>query len=190
MKTRTPLAIILLALSVFFLNDGAAQNRATSSQTLSAERLQVKFTDAYNVRAFGAKGDSKTVDTPAINRAIETAAGAGGGTVRFPAGTYLCFTIHLRSHVALSLDQGATILAADAKQVRGSYDLPEQNQWDMYQDFGHSHWQNSLIAGIELEDISISGPGMIDGRGLTRRSPRPRRSQGAGDAPVSLGGER
>src|SRR3989442_4116863 len=123
MKTRTPLAIILLALSVVFLNDGAAQNRATSSQSRSAGRLQVKSTDAYNVRAFGAKGDSKTVDTPAINRAIETAAGAGGGTVRFPAGTYLSFTIRLKSHVGLYLDQGATILSADPKQVNGSYDL-------------------------------------------------------------------
>src|SRR5258708_15636335 len=67
----------------------------------------------YDVRVFGAKGDGKTVDTPAINRAIEAAAAAGGGSVYLPAGAYLCFSIRLQSNIALYLDQGATILAAD-----------------------------------------------------------------------------
>src|SRR6266545_2026567 len=58
----------------------------------------------------------------------------------------------------------------------------------MYQDFGHSHWQNSLIWGIGLEDVAILGPGLINGKGLTRRSPRPRRPLQAGDTPASLGG--
>src|SRR6476660_370462 len=68
---------------------------------------------AFDVRAFGAVGDGKTVDTVAINRAIEAAAAAGGGTVYFRAGSYLCYSIHLKSKVALYLDQGATIVAAD-----------------------------------------------------------------------------
>jgi polygalacturonase len=144
----------------------------------------------YDVRAFGAKGDGKRLDTPAINKAIETAALAGGGTVIFPAGTYLCFSIRLKSNITLYLDQGATILAADPTKDNGKYDLPEPNQWDMYQDFGHSHWQNSLIWGIGLENVSILGPGRIDGKGLTRRSPRPRRPLQAGDTPASLGGAR
>jgi len=89
--------------------------------------------NVYDVRAFGAKGDGQTLDTPAINKTIETAAAAGGGTVYFPAGTYLCLSIHLKSNIALYLDQGATILAADPKTM--NYDLPEPNGWDMYQDF-------------------------------------------------------
>ena len=68
----------------------------------------------FDVRSFGASGNGKTIDTPAINAAIEAAAAAGGGTVVFPAGTYVCFSIHLRSFVALFLQQGATILAADS----------------------------------------------------------------------------
>ena len=55
----------------------------------------------YDVRAFGANGDGKTLDTPAINRAISTGAAKGGGTVRFPAGTYLSVSIHLKSNIAL-----------------------------------------------------------------------------------------
>ena len=68
----------------------------------------------YDVRKFGATGDGKTVDTPAINKAIEAVAAAGGGVLVFPAGTYVCFTIRLKSHVDLYLDRGCTILAADS----------------------------------------------------------------------------
>src|SRR5436309_12858918 len=74
----------------------------------------------FDVRAFGATGDGKTLDTPAVNRAVDAAA-AGGGTVLFPAGTYLCFSIRLKSNVALYLGHGATILAADPKESKGSY---------------------------------------------------------------------
>ena len=68
----------------------------------------------YDVKAFGASGDGKAIDSPAINRAIEAAVAARGGTVRFAAGNYLCYSIHLKSNVALYLEQGATIVAADA----------------------------------------------------------------------------
>ena len=138
----------------------------------------------YDVRAFGAKGDGKTLDTGAINKAIEAAAGAGGGTVHFPAGTYLTFSIRLKSNIALYLDQGSTILAADPAEHKGAYDMPEPNEWDLYQDFGHSHWQNSLIWGIGLENVSILGPGLIHGKGLTKRGPGARKAS----APVTLSG--
>jgi polygalacturonase len=181
MILQKPLCIALFFSCLFAAN--------ISERTLHSSRvLAAADGSAYDVRAFGARGDGKTLDTPAINKAIETAAAAGGGTVRFPAGTYLCFSIHLQSNIALYLDQGATILAADPKEANGSYDLPEPNQWDMYQDFGHSHWRNSLIWGTGLENVSIMGPGRIDGRGLTRRSPRPRRPIQAGDRPTTLGG--
>ena len=53
----------------------------------------------FNVRKYGATGDGKTLDTEAVNRAIEAAAATGGGVVVFPAGSYLCFSIHLKSQV-------------------------------------------------------------------------------------------
>src|SRR5258708_5894413 len=112
---------------------------------------------SLDVAAFGAKGDSQTIDTPAINRAIEAAAAAGGGTVHFPAGQYLCYSIHLQSNVALFLDQGAVIVAADPlpEGQEGGYDEPEPVQaWEAYQDYGHNHWKNSLLWGIDLHDIS------------------------------------
>jgi polygalacturonase len=161
-------------------HDAAAQRRAARAQPNGAP--------VYSVRAYGARGDGRAVDTPAVNRAIEAAAAAGGGTVHFPAGTYLCFSIRLKSNVGLHLDAGATILAADPAEHKGAYDSPEPNEWDMYQDFGHSHWQNSLIWGIGVENVSITGPGKIDGKGLTKRSPGPRRPMKPGDTPVSMGG--
>src|SRR3954469_11779000 len=67
----------------------------------------------FDVRAHGAKGDGTTIDSPAINAAIDAAAAAGGGTVHFPAGNYLSFSIRLKSHVTLYLDAGAVITAAE-----------------------------------------------------------------------------
>ena len=125
---------------------------------------------SYNVRAFGAVGDGKNLDSPAINRAIDACAQAGGGTVFFPAGIYASWSIHLKSNIALYLDQSATILAADPppEGEAGGYDAPEPNPSNQYQDFGHTHWHNSLIWGEGLENVSILGPGRIFGRGLSR----------------------
>jgi polygalacturonase len=122
----------------------------------------------YNVRQFGAKGDSIVIETEAINRAIDAAALSGGGTVYFPAGKYLSFSIHLKSNITIFLDNGAVLIAADPNQGKGGYDAPEPNASEKYQDFGHSHWHNSLIWGENLQNISIIGNGLIDGKGLTR----------------------
>ena len=185
-KRFTVFLIVLLVLAGCFptgITGTKAQKRSATARPRGLE---------YNVRAFGARGDGETLDTLAINQTIEAAAAKGGGTVLFPAGNYLSFSIHLRSNITLYLDQGATIVAADPngapKALNAGYDVPEPNEWDMYQDFGHSHWQNSLIWGIGLENVSILGPGLINGKGLTRRSPRPRRPVQAGDTPTSLGG--
>ncbi len=129
----------------------------------------------FDIRTFGAVGDGKTVDSPAINKAIEAAAAAGGGTVLFPPGTWLTFSIRLKSHVALYLAQGATLLAADSPLPGqttgyngGTYDAAEPNgEWEPYQDYGHNHWHNSLLWGEGLNDISITGPGLIYGKGLS-----------------------
>jgi hypothetical protein len=124
----------------------------------------------YNVLNFGAKGDGNTIDTRAINDAIEAASKDGGGTVYFPAGIYASYSIKLKSNISLFIGQGATILAASPDGEVG-YDAPEPGADNAFQDFGHSHWHNSLIWGENLENISIFGPGTIYGKGLTREGP-------------------
>jgi polygalacturonase len=145
----------------------------------------------YDVRAFGAMGDGKTLDTLAINRAIKAVAATEGGTVCFPAGSYLSYSIHLKSHVGLYFAHGATLVAADpaAEGATAGFDLPESNQpWESYQDFGHNHWHNSLIWGEGLEDVSISGPGLLWGKGLSRGwGTGPKAEQpGAGNKTIAL----
>ncbi len=159
-----------------------ANARPSMAETSSASAAE------FDVRTFGAKGDGKAFDTAGINRAIYAAAAAGGATVVFPAGTYLCYSIHLKSNVDLYLGPGSTILAADsaASGANAGYDPPEPNQWDKYQDFGHSHWHNSLIWGEDIENISIQGPGRIWGKGLSRGNGDTVLPAGVGNKSISL----
>ena len=120
---------------------------------------------AFDITNFGAKGDGKTQNRAAINKAIEAAAAAGGGTVEFPAGTWVTGSVRLRSNVTLRLEPGSVI---EASTEAAEYDSAEPNQWDKFQDFGHSHFHNSLIWGEELENIAIVGSGRISGAALVR----------------------
>ena len=144
---------------------GAARGASVSGES-------DKAIGSFNVRSFGATGDGKTLDSPAVNRAIEAAAAAGGGTVYFPAGMYACYSIRLKSHITLYLDQGAVILAESTPHdgvSSGGYDAAEpQGAWEPYQDYGHNHWHNSLIWGEGLHDLAILGQGLIWGKGLSR----------------------
>jgi polygalacturonase len=93
------------------------------SSVVSAQQTATPF---FNIRMYGATGDGKTVDTKAINDAIDAAAKAGG-TVFFPAGTYLSYSIHLKSNISLYLDQGCRLLAADSS-AGGRYDEAERKR--------------------------------------------------------------
>ena len=104
----------------------------------------------FNVRTYGAAGDGKTIDSPAINAAIVDAAAVGGGTVVFPAGIYLSYSIRLQSFVSLYLEQGATILAAPTPYEGmsvGGYDAAEpQGDWEPYPGL----WPQSLAQQLDL----------------------------------------
>lgn len=125
-------------------------------------------TGVYNVKDYGAKGDGKALDSPAINAAIEDAVAHGGGQVFLPAGTYLSGSIRLKSNIDLHLSAGCTILAAPAEMK--AYDESESfGGFPEYQDGGHTYFHNSLIWAEGQINVSITGHGMIDGEGLTRR---------------------
>jgi polygalacturonase len=152
---------------------------AAQGELTAARGARIGDSAFLNVRNFGAVGNGEKIDSPSINTAIDAAEARGGGTVFFPAGSYLCYSIRLKSNVSLYLDQGAVIIAADppADGQSGGYDPAGPPQaWEQYQDFGHNHWRDSLIWGEGLHDISILGPGRIWGRGL---------SKGYGPGPVS-----
>jgi polygalacturonase len=156
----------------------AAASKAGTTAAATAQGI-------FDVRKYGATGDGKALDTEAVNHAIEAAAAAGGGVVVFPAGSYLCFSIRLKSHVILHLLEGSVIVAADSPlpgEATGSrggvYDAAEpKTAWDAYQDYGHNHWHNSLLWGENLHDFGITGTGLIWGKGLSNG--RGRKGDGA-----------
>ena len=131
----------------------------------------------FNVREFGATADGKTNDTGAINRAIDQCSLAGGGDVVFPAGTYLAASIHLKSNVRFLLDQDAVITGA-----KEGYDTPEANQFDKYQDFGHSHFHNALMWGEKIDNFAIVG-GRVNGGQIIEHDPN---GKNVGDKVISI----
>src|ERR1700722_4387031 len=113
---------------------------------------------AHDVKMFGAAGDGKTIDTPAINRAIEAAAAAGGGTVRFPAGNYLCYSIRLKSNVALCFDQNAVIVAADTSGSGGNVPAGPKPGWAPTQDNATTPCHTVWWGGRGLSRGAGAGP--------------------------------
>ncbi|NOY43475.1 MAG: glycoside hydrolase family 28 protein [Planctomycetes bacterium] len=114
--------------------------------------------EAYNVKTYGATGDGTTKDTQSLQKAIDAANQAGGGTVYFPAGSYLTGTLRMKDHVTLHLGAGATLL--------GSTDLDDYPIiWPAFKSFTDKYVCQSLIYGEDLHDIAVVGRGTIDGQG-------------------------
>jgi len=112
----------------------------------------------FSIRDFGAVGDGETLDTMAINKAIEACAVAGGGQVLFPPGRYLSGTVHLASYVTLFLEAGATLVGT---KNLDKYQYPVPPAFMPEAKWGK--WHRALLLGNGLEDIAIAGQGVIDG---------------------------
>lgn len=114
----------------------------------------------FNVRDYGAIGDGTTLDTIAINTAIDTCANQNGGIVYFPPGTYLSGSLHLKTNVTLLVDSEAVLRGT---RDMTKYDPREYNSWAKYQDTSQSYCHRSLIWGENLSNVGILGSGIIDG---------------------------
>jgi polygalacturonase len=139
---------------------------------------------SFNVKNYGATGNGTTLDSPSINNAIAAAGAAGGGTVTFPAGNYLCGSIHLTNcpaNLTLYLSNNAVILASGT-----AIDTEEANPWSQYQDEGHSYFHNSLIWGENLTSFTIAGSGKIDGANNLVAHPSSSVPTGQGDKGLCL----
>ena len=106
-------------------------------------------TTVFNITNYGAVGDGKTLNTVAIQKAIDACAAAGGGTVLVPAGKFIFGPIILTSSLNLHLDKGAMLLISDDLK---NYPIKSKR----YQD---------CITAAKAHDIEISGNGVIDGQG-------------------------
>jgi hypothetical protein len=121
----------------------------------------------YNVRDHGARGDGTTLDTAAVQAAIDACHRDGGGTVLVPAGAFHIGTIEMKSNVALHVSAGATLLgSADGKQYHAVDAIPLRGDSTL----GDGNW--ALIFAVDARNVAIEGPGTIDGQGLQFHSPQ------------------
>ena len=143
---------VLSYLILLCVNSSMAQG-----QTLPVIK-QVKFKkDTTSIVNFGAKGDGVTLNTSSINKTIATVSQKGGGVVLIPSGLWLTGPIELKSNVNLHLKRDAILQFTDDFN---QYKLVEGN-WE-----GQPAWRNqSPISGTNLENIAITGSGIIDGNG-------------------------
>ncbi len=144
-SARCSLASIIIGLSIFAIQPNAL------AQTKAAEAI-------FDVRDYGAVGDGVTLDTKAIQSAVDACAQSGGGKVYLHSGSFLSGTIYLKSNVTLYIEAGAILL--------GSTDLKDfPVTVAEYRSYTDNYTDKSLIYAEKAENISIMGRGVIDGQG-------------------------
>ena len=123
-------------------------------------------TGIYNIRDFGGRGDGKTLDTAALQSAVDACNRNRGGTVLVPSGVFLIGTIELKSNVTLRIEADGKLLgSADGKQYHAAESIPLTGGWTM------GDGNVALIFASNAENVTIEGPGTIDGQGAQFHSP-------------------
>ena len=117
----------------------------------------------YNVSDFGAVADGKTLNTKAVQAAVDACAENGGGIVRFGGGRYVLSTVFLRSNVTVEIPENTTVLGAESYY---DYAQEEQIDYPIYQDSSHTYYHPSMFVGLDCENICITGAGTIDMRSV------------------------
>lgn len=106
------------------------------------------WAEDVTILTYGAKNDGKTINTVAIQQAIDACSGSGGGRVLVPAGIFISGTVHIKRGVNLVIEQGAVL--------KGS---------DQLSDYQAVKGTPALIIAQDVDHIAISGQGVIDGNG-------------------------
>jgi hypothetical protein len=161
----------------------------------AADALGVR---TYNILDFGAKGDGKTLDTQALQAAIDACNQDHGGTVLVPAGVFVIDTVEMKSNVTLHIAADGKLLgSADGKQYHAADAIPlhgdstlEDGNVSLIFAVNAEDGNVSLIFAVNAENVTIEGPGTIDGQGAQFRSPTrgvlPPSGRGGADRPYHL----
>ena len=127
------------------------------AEAMGAQSAATNQAPFFNVAAYGAEGDGKTLCTASIQKAVDECARSGGGKVVFPAGKYLTGPIFLKSNVHVEVPAGTTLLGStDFARVPS---IP--GRWEGIDRLIYA----SMFTGLDLENVSISGGGVLDGQG-------------------------
>ncbi|HEX7962172.1 MAG TPA: glycosyl hydrolase family 28 protein [Terriglobales bacterium] len=162
LAAKTSLASGMLAVA------GSSSASASDAQTSGAPAGASHDLGArvYNIRDFGARGDGTTLDTAAVQAAIDACNRDQGGTVLVPAGIFVIGTIEIKSNVTLHIAaQGKLLGSADGKQYHAADAIPLRGDSTL------GDGNVGLIFAVNAENITIEGPGTIDGQGAQFRSP-------------------
>lgn len=153
---------MLRTLSAASLGTGIAMGaRSAVAQERSTAPENDLGTRTYNIREFGAKGDGKSLDTAAVQAAIDACNKDHGGTVLVPAGSFVIGTIEMKSNVRLHIAAAGTLLgSADGKQYHAVDAIP------LHGDSTLADGNVALIFAVEAQNFTIEGPGTIDGQGI------------------------
>lgn len=120
----------------------------------------------YNIRDYGAKGDGKAMDTAAVQAAVDACNRDGGGTVLVPAGIFQIGPVELKSNVTLYIVASGTLLGtADGTQYHEVKEIPLSGDSTL----GDGNW--ALIYAVNASNVTVDGPGLIDGQGIKFHSP-------------------
>lgn len=111
----------------------------------------------FPITSHGAVADGRTLNTAAIQAAIDAAQTAGGGRVVIPAGTFRSGAIFLKPGVALHLAEGATLL--------GSNNIEDYPKRPTRIEGHFPEWRVALVNAEKIDGLRITGPGKIDGNG-------------------------
>ena len=117
----------------------------------------------FNVLDFGAKGDGVTIDSAAVQKALDACSEAGGGKVFFPKKEYVLATVFLKSNVHIEFESGTLILGALDFYA---YAQQESIDYPIYQDASHTYFDLSMFVGRNVDNISITGKAKIDMRSV------------------------
>ena len=121
----------------------------------------------FDITDCGAKGDGQTINTSAIQKAIDACHGAGGGTVVVPRGVFLSGSLRLKGRVTLKVEKDAILRGSP--RIADYTDETAPLHWGGVWAFAASQWKQCLIYAEDAEEIGIEGPGTIDGQGGIER---------------------
>ena len=115
----------------------------------------------YNILKYGAKSDGITMNTKAIQKAVDEISEAGGGKLIIPQGNFLTGSIVMKSNVHLYFEEGAVLLGSTNPYDYSELVMPGRPEADKKDD----NSQMALLVAYKANNISITGKGRIDGQG-------------------------